>query len=181
MIFEALEIPGAFRIRCEPQRDDRGSFMRTFCAREFEAAGMPTHFAQHSISLNLRRGTLRGIHYQIAPHEEGKLVQCIAGEAFDVMVDLRRSSPAFGRWYGEIVSSARETMLYVPAGCAHGFQTTLDHTSLLYRITNFYEPDAGHGVAWNDPDLSISWPITEAIVSSADSNRPALAEAVLFD
>jgi len=122
MRFFPLEIPGAFRIEVERREDERGFLARTFCVNEFGGQGLVTAFRQHSASFNRHKGTLRGLHYQVDPHAEVKLVRCTAGAVFDVLVDLRRSSPTFGRWHGEVLSADNHVMLYIPAGCAHGFQ-----------------------------------------------------------
>jgi len=180
MRFTALPIPGAYRIEIEPVSDARGFFARTFCANEFAAHGLVTDFVQRSVSFNARRGTLRGLHYQAAPHAETKIVRCVAGAVFDVLVDLRRSSPAFGRWHGETLSADNRTMLYIPEGCAHGFQTLADATELYYEITPAYVADAGRGVAFDDPEIGIAWPLGEVVMSDADRARPGLAAAETF-
>jgi dTDP-4-dehydrorhamnose 3,5-epimerase len=180
MRFTALPIPGAFRIEIEPLADARGFFARTFCADEFSAHGLMTDFVQRSVSFNARKGTLRGLHYQAAPHAETKIVRCLAGAAFDVLVDLRRSSPAFGCWHGETISADNRAMLYIPEGCAHGFQALADATELYYEITPAYVVDAGRGLAFDDPDIGIDWPLGEIVVSDADRARPRLASAETF-
>lgn len=180
MRFLALPIPGAFRIEIEPFADVRGFFARTFCANEFAAHGLMTDFVQRSISFNAKKGTLRGLHYQAAPHAETKIVRCLAGAAFDVLVDLRRSSPTFGRWHGEIISADNRAMLYIPEGCAHGFQTLADATELYYEITPAYVAEAGRGFAFDDPDTGISWPLNDIVVSDADRARPRLSAVETF-
>lgn len=173
-------MPGAFRIEIEPREDQRGFFSRTFCAEEFGARGLVTNFVQQSISLSRRKGTLRGMHYQADPHAETKLVRCTAGAVFDVLVDLRRSSPSFGRWVGETLSAENHRMLYIPVGCAHGFQALSDGAELLYAITPAYVPNAVRGLAYNDPALDIAWPLEDPIMSGADLARPRLAETETF-
>jgi dTDP-4-dehydrorhamnose 3,5-epimerase len=180
MRFVALPIAGSFRIELEKRADERGFFARTFCTDEFEAHGLVTDFVQRSISFNARRGTLRGLHYQCAPHAETKIVGCPAGSVFDVMVDLRRSSPTFGRWHAETISAADRASIYIPAGCAHGFQTLVDNTELSYDIIPAYVAEAGRGVAFDDPALAIAWPIRDPILSQEDRHRPALAAADTF-
>jgi len=180
MRFFPLDIPGAFRIEVERREDERGFLARTFCAREFSAQGLTTEFSQHSASFNRHKGTLRGMHYQVDPHAEVKLVRCTAGSVFDVLVDLRRSSPAFGRWHGEVLSAGNHTMLYIPAGCAHGFQALEDATELYYEITPEYAADAARGVAYDDPSIGIRWPLPNPILSPADRSRPRLADADTF-
>jgi len=180
MKFVPLPLPGAFRIELERSEDERGFFARTFCADEFRAQGLITNFVQHSVSFNARAGTLRGLHYQADPHAETKLVRCTAGAVFDVLVDLRRSSPAFGRWHAETLSADNHVMLYIPAGCAHGFQALADRTELCYAIAPAYVPDAARGIAFDDPDIGIAWPIANPILSELDRARPKLAQAETF-
>src|SRR5579871_5654294 len=140
MRFTGLPIAGAFRIDIERHEDARGFFARTFCIEEFAQHGLVTQFVQHSVSFNRCSGTLRGLHYQASTHAESKLVRCTAGSAFDVVVDLRRSSGTFGRWHGELISASNYSMIYVPEGCAHGFQTLADATELFYEISPAYVP-----------------------------------------
>jgi dTDP-4-dehydrorhamnose 3,5-epimerase len=180
MRFIGLPIPGAFRIELEKREDERGFFARTFCADEFRRHELVTDFPQHSISFNARRGTLRGLHYQAAPHTETKIVRCTAGAAFDVLVDIRRGSPTFGRWHGETISAENRTLLYIPAGCAHGFQTLQDATELYYEITPAYVPAAARGIRFDDSDLGIDWPLAASIASQADSERPRFRAAEVF-
>jgi dTDP-4-dehydrorhamnose 3,5-epimerase len=180
MQFIRLPIPGAFRIELERHDDDRGFFARTFCANEFRAQGLVTEFVQHSVSFNSRKGTLRGLHYQADPHVETKLLRCTAGAVFDVLVDLRRSSPAFGRWHAETLTADNHVMLYIPSGCAHGFQAMEDRTELCYEIAPTYVPSAARGIAFDDPTLAISWPLPSPILSAADRLRPQLAGAETF-
>jgi dTDP-4-dehydrorhamnose 3,5-epimerase len=175
MRFTALPIAGAFRVEIDKREDSRGFFARTFCVEEFRAHGLKTSFVQHSVSFNAQQGTLRGLHYQRPPHAETKLLRCTAGAAFDVLVDLRSASPSFGRWYGETISADNHVQLYIPAGCAHGFQTLTDATELAYEITPAYVPDAGRGVAYDDPTLAIVWPLPNPILSDADRRHPAFA------
>jgi dTDP-4-dehydrorhamnose 3,5-epimerase len=180
MRFAELPIAGAFKIALEPMTDERGFFARRFCAETFARQGLKTDFVQHSVSFNLRRGTLRGLHYQADPHAETKLVRCTRGEAFDVLVDLRRSSPTFGRWHAEVLSADNRTTLYIPAGCAHGFQTLADATELDYEISPAYVAEASRGMAYDDPDLAIDWPVAEATLSPADHARPRLSAIAPF-
>jgi dTDP-4-dehydrorhamnose 3,5-epimerase len=180
VLFTALPIPGAFRIDIDPVSDTRGFFARTFCADEFAAHGLMTDFVQRSVSFNAGKGTLRGLHYQATPHAETKIVRCVAGAAFDVLVDLRRSSPAFGRWHGETISAANRAMLYIPAGCAHGFQTLEDATELYYEITPAFVPGTGRGVAFDDPAIGVAWPLQGGVMSDADRSRPRLSDAETF-
>jgi dTDP-4-dehydrorhamnose 3,5-epimerase len=180
MRFVELPIPGAYRIEPERREDHRGFFARTFCADEFVARGLVGALVQQSISFNARKGTLRGLHYQAEPHAETKLVRCTAGAVFDVIVDLRRSSPRFGRWYAETLSADNHFTFYIPAGCAHGFQTLQDGSELLYDIAPAYVAGAARGVAYDDPALAIGWPLPNPILSDADRARPQLADAETF-
>ncbi len=177
MRFTPLPIAGGFRIEVERREDDRGFFARTFCADEFRANGLVTDFVQRSVSVNLRRGTLRGMHYQAPPHSETKIVRCTAGAAFDVLVDLRRGSPTFGCWHGETISAESRVMIYIPRGCAHGFQTLADATELYYEITPSYVPGAARGIAFDDPEIGIQWPLATTIVSAADRAHSGLRAA----
>ncbi len=176
MRIERLPIPGAFRVIGEPSRDDRGSFTRCFDAAAFAAHGMIVPAEQGAVSWNQRRGTVRGLHYQTGVHAETKLVRCSRGGAFDVILDLREGSPAFGRWHAEVISDTNGVSLYLPAGTAHGFQALEDCTELTYGIAPAYCPGAAGGVRWNDPRLDIPWPIEQLIVSPRDRALPAFDE-----
>ncbi|MEI9983438.1 MAG: dTDP-4-dehydrorhamnose 3,5-epimerase [Aliidongia sp.] len=173
MKFTALALPGVFEIDIEPAADARGLFARVFCAEEFAAHGLPGDFVQHSISYNHRAGTLRGLHYQQAPLE-AKLVRCLAGAAFDVIVDLRRESPGYGQWCAVELSAGRRNAVFVPKGCAHGFQTLVDATELLYLIDTPYVAGAASGLRWDDPALAIPWPVADPILSERDRALPCL-------
>lgn len=161
MIFVKTPLAGLFIVEIESHVDDRGLFARTWCQREFEAQGLETRLVQCSVSFNKLTGTLRGLHYQIAPHEEVKLVRCTSGSVFDVAVDLRPDSPTFGQHYATVLSSTNWRMLYIPRGFAHGFQTLQDSTEVFYQMSEFYAPAHARGVRWNDPAFGIAWPATE--------------------
>lgn len=176
MKFEPLPLPGACLIRFEPLADDRGYFARSFCAREFAAAGLETDFVQGNVSYNARRGALRGLHYQAAPGEEAKTVRCVRGEIFDVILDLRPDSPAFGRWTAVVLREGEPVALYVPKGLAHGFQTLRDDTEILYGMSQYYSPELARGVLWRDPDLAIPWPEPAVVVSDRDNALPPWRE-----
>jgi dTDP-4-dehydrorhamnose 3,5-epimerase len=178
MRFRALPIEGAFLIELERVEDRRGFFARVFCAGEFAGKGLQTDFLQRSFSYNRRRGTLRGLHYQAAPHAETKIVRCTRGAVFDVVVDLREASPTYLRWHAEELTADNGNGVYIPAGCAHGFQTLVDDTDITYEITPAYVPEAARGVRYDDPDLAISWPLADAIVSDRDLQLPRLAKMV---
>jgi len=176
MIFRETALPGVWVIDPEPSGDERGFFARTWCAREFEARGLTAELAQCSVSWNRARGTVRGLHYQIAPHEEAKLVRCTRGAIHDVALDLRPGSAARHRWTAVELSADNRRMLFVPEGVAHGFQTLVDDTEVFYQISREYRPDAQRGVRWHDPTLGIPWPVREAIVSARDAALPLLAD-----
>ena len=175
MIFEPLPLSGAYRIRPAPAVDDRGFFARRFCSRTFAERGLETDFVQRSISFNHRRGTVRGLHMQMPPFAETKIVRCTRGAAFDVIVDLRAGSQTYRRWHGEELTAENRVMIYVPKGFAHGFQTLSDATELDYEITPEYRPDAARGIRFDDPALAIPWPLANPLLSPRDAALPPLA------
>jgi len=170
MRFEPLAVAGAYRIELEPHADDRGFFARTWSAEEFRSRGLNASLVECSISLNRIAGTLRGLHYQAAPHEEAKLVRCTRGSAFDVVVDLRPDSPTFKQHAAVTISADNRTAVYVPEGCAHGFVTLEDATELDYQISTQYAPSHSRGVRWNDPAFSIPWPFAPTCISERDQS-----------
>jgi dTDP-4-dehydrorhamnose 3,5-epimerase len=174
MRFTALALPGVVEVQIEPAADARGLFARVFCAEEFAAHGLPADFPQHSISYNQRAGTLRGLHYQRAP-QEAKLIRCLRGAAYDVIVDLRPELPSYGTWCMVELSAGRRNAVFVPKGCAHGFQTLVDETELLYLIDTPYAAAAAAGIRWDDPALAIPWPLADPILSERDRLLPCLA------
>ncbi len=174
MIFRETTLRGAYLIEPELLHDERGFFARVFCQQEFELRGLSTHFVQCSISHNARKGTLRGMHYQAAPHEEAKLIRCTRGAIYDVIVDLRRDSPTFRRWAAVELTAENRFMLYVPQGLAHGFQTLCDDAEVFYQISEFYHPEGARGIRWNDRGLAISWPLADPIMSQRDADFPEL-------
>jgi dTDP-4-dehydrorhamnose 3,5-epimerase len=179
MRFVELSLPGTIVVEPELRQDERGFFARTWCREAFAARGLATSWAQCSTSYNRRRGTLRGLHYQAEPCPETKLVRCTAGAVFDVVVDLRPESPAFGRWAAVELSADNRRQLYIPAGLAHGFQTLTDDAEVFYQISAAYRPDLQRGVRWDDPALAIAWPeCAERIVSPRDRAFPRLAEVL---
>jgi dTDP-4-dehydrorhamnose 3,5-epimerase len=175
MMFRQTALAGVLVIEPERQCDARGHFSRTFCRKEFAAHGLLADFVQTSASVNKRRGTLRGLHYQAAPSAETKLVRVVRGAAFDVAADLRPGSGTYRRWVGAELSAENGLMLYIPPGCAHGYQTLADDTELLYQIAPYHDPAAQRGVRWDDPALNIAWPIPHPILSERDrSGLPSL-------
>jgi dTDP-4-dehydrorhamnose 3,5-epimerase len=175
MIFSETPLPGVYVVEPERLEDERGFFARTFCRDEFEARGLAAGVAQCSVSFNARRHTLRGMHFQAAPHDEAKLVRCTHGAVYDVVVDLRRRSSTYLRWTAVELTAENRRMLYIPEACAHGFLTLCDATELLYQISTAYEPGASRGVRWNDPAFGIRWPHAPRVISPADRSHPDFA------
>lgn len=174
MRFIETPVEGAFVIDLEPFADDRGSFARVFCAREFEEQGLEPTVTQSNLSVNHRAGTLRGMHLQRPPTEESKLVRCIRGALFDVVVDLRPGSLTYLRWAGVELTAENRKALYVPRGCAHGFQTLVDDTEALYDVSAFYAPETEDGMHHADPAVAIDWPLPVSEISEKDQNWPRL-------
>lgn len=172
MRFSATEIAGVVRVDLEPSTDDRGAFARLHCPEEFAAAGHPFAPVQTSLSRNTRAFTLRGLHYEAAPHEEAKLVRVSRGRVFDVAVDLRAGSPTYGRWTGAELSADNGAALLIGKGLAHGFLTLEDDTDVLYQIDRIFEPGHGRGARWNDPVFGIAWPAEPRVISERDATYP---------
>jgi dTDP-4-dehydrorhamnose 3,5-epimerase len=173
MIFKETKLSGAFVIDIEPHEDLRGFFAGSWSAADFAAHGLSSTIAECNISFNKRRGTLRGMHFQAAPHAQVKVVRCTAGAIFDVIVDLRPESATFRQWVGVELTSANHRMLYVPVGFAHGFQTLVDDTEVFYQMSDVYAPDLAGGVRWNDPAFGIDWPeCEERIITNRDNEYP---------
>lgn len=168
MIFTETPLAGAYVIDLETRGDERGFFARAFCADEFGRHGLVTRFAQINDSLSAGRGTLRGLHYQLAPHAETKVVRCVRGALHDVILDLRPGSPTFGRSHGVDLTAENRRMLYVPKGFAHGFVTLQDDTEALYLVDEPYAPAHERGVRWDDPRFAIRWPVAPAVLSDKD-------------
>lgn len=174
MRFEETPLKGAWVIEPQPIHDDRGFFARSFCVEEFGAHGLENRFVQHSISFSRKRHTLRGIHFQRAPHSEVKVVSCIQGAIFDVIVDLRPASPTYGLWTALELTATNRLQLYVPKGFAHGHQTLTDDTVVAYLISAFHVPAAAAGIRYDDAALGIDWPAQPSILSESDRNWPVL-------
>jgi len=181
MIFTETPLAGAFVIEPELLEDARGFFARTWCSREFETRGLVTRIAQCSTSFNKRKGTLRGLHYQALPFAETKIVRCIRGSIYDVIVDLRPSSPTFTRHFAAVLTAENRKMLYVPAGFAHGFQTLEDDTEVFYQISEFYSSAHARGVRWDDPAFGIRWPDDERTIVDRDRTYPDFRLAFATD
>ena len=177
MIFTETKFTKAYLIDIERLEDERGFFARSFCEHEFSKHGLPTRFVQSNISYNKKRGILRGLHMQMAPFEEGKLVRCGRGAVYDVIVDLRKHSQTYKQWLGMELSATNGRMIYIPEGFAHGFITLTDDTEVVYQMTRFYEPGSETGYRWNDPALGINWPFDPLIISEKDKYYPLLENA----
>jgi len=173
--FISTEIAGVWLIVPEPIEDERGSFARLFCRREFETRGLNSELVQCSTSFSRLKGTLRGMHFQAEPHGEEKIVRCTRGAMYDVIADLRRDSPSFRRWSGFELTADNRLMVYVPRGVAHGFLTTSDDTEVFYQMSEFHHPESARGVRWDDPSLAIRWPqVPPALISDSDRSLPYL-------
>ena len=171
MIFTETPIPGAYLIDLEKRGDDRGFFARAFCEKEFAAHQLVTRFVQVNNSLSAQKGTLRGMHYQLAPKAETKLVRCIRGALYDLILDLRQGSPTFGQSFGAELTAENRRMMYVPKGFAHGFITLADDTEAFYFVDEFYAPECERGIRWNDPRFRLAWPIAPVVLSDKDANQ----------
>ena len=168
MRFFETKLKGAFLIDLEPFEDERGFFARTWCRKEFEQHGIDSDWVQCNISSNKRKGTLRGMHYQLAPFAEAKLVRCTLGAIFDVIIDLRPGSTTYCHWISTELSAVNRRMIYIPQGFAHGFQTLLNDTEVFYQMSEFYTPEYSAAVRWNDPQFKINWPEAERTISEKD-------------
>jgi dTDP-4-dehydrorhamnose 3,5-epimerase len=180
MIFHPLILTGAYRIEPQLIEDERGVFARRFCADEFRAHGLETDLRQRSISFNALAGTLRGMHFQAAPHLETKLVRCTRGAIFDVVVDLRGGSATYGQWYGDELTAENRVMLYIPKGFAHGFQSLLDNTEVDYEIAPAFVPGAAAGFRFDDPALAIPWPVADMTISDRDKTLPPSSAGIVL-
>jgi len=177
MKFSSTKLSGPVLIQIEPHRDDRGFFARTFCIQEFESNGLLTHFVQHNISYNVKSGTLRGMHFQVAPHEEVKVVSCPRGSIYDVVVDIRKDSKTYLQWVAFELSAENHSALYIPTGFAHGFQTLTDHTEVQYLMGSYYVPDAARGLRWDDPAINILWPLPVSTIADKDSQYELIGKS----
>jgi dTDP-4-dehydrorhamnose 3,5-epimerase len=181
MVFTETRLAGAHVIDLQPMADERGFFARTFCQREFSERGLDATFVQCNLSGSTRRGTLRGLHYQLPPRAEAKLVRCVRGAMYDVIVDLRPESTTFLQWVGVELTAESGRALFVPRGFAHGFETLGDDTEILYQMSEFHAPEAARGIRWNDPLLGITWPEDVRCISARDGAYPDLRPPELID
>jgi len=172
MKFTESSLKDAYVIELEPKCDARGMFSRAFCQQEFHAHGLNTNIVQCNLSHSLLRGTLRGMHYQLPPFAEAKLVRCIRGAAYDVILDIRPTSSTYLKWFGAELTATNRSMMYVPEGFAHGYQTLSDDSEVFYMVSQVYAPDHERGVRWNDPVFGIEWPIPNPILSPRDASHP---------
>lgn len=179
MQFIATRLPGAFILELERQEDERGFFARTWCEKEFVQHGLNPRLLQCNVSFNRKRGTLHGMHFQIAPHAEAKLVRCTRGAIYDVLVDLRPESPAFKQWLAVELTADNYRMVFIPAGFAHGYQTLVDETDVFYQMSGFYHPESARGVRWDDPAFGIIWPLPNPLISDKDRSYPDFTETTI--
>jgi dTDP-4-dehydrorhamnose 3,5-epimerase len=172
MTFHEAKISGVFEIHLEPKLDERGFFARSWCLDEFEGHGLNPKLMQCNVSFNTRKGTLRGIHYQVAPYPETKVVRCTRGAIYDVVVDLRPQSRTFKSWISAVLTAENRNALYVPEGCAHGFLTLEDKTEVFYQMSEIYNAESARGVRWDDPAFQIAWPAKVEVISERDRTYP---------
>ncbi len=177
MIFNSLDLKGAFTIDVQPFQDNRGFFTRTFCEKEFAEHKLVKHFVQANHSGTQGVGVIRGMHFQHAPFCEVKLVKCVQGSIFDVIVDVRAGSPTFLQWFGAELSAENKRMMYVPAGFAHGFQTLSDYSEITYMVSEFYNKESEGGVKYDDSQVNIKWPLPVSLVSDKDMKIPLISES----
>jgi dTDP-4-dehydrorhamnose 3,5-epimerase len=179
LIFSNTKLDGVYIIQQVKVEDERGFFARTYCQDEFKAHGIELCVAQCSISLNKKKGTLRGMHFQARPHEEAKLVRCTGGAIYDVALDLRPASPTYKEWVAVELTAENRLALYIGKGFAHGFQTLVENTEVLYQNSEFYHPECARGVRWNDPACSIRWPLEPVNLSEKDQTYPDLDQCAI--
>ena len=172
MKFHKAKIAGVFEVCLEPRTDDRGFFARAWCQKEFEAQGLNSTVVQCNISRNVRKGTLRGMHYQAHPFSETKVVRCTRGAVYDVVLDLRPKSKTFKQWVSVVLTEESGNMVYIPDGCAHGFLSLKDGSDVFYQMSEFYNPEAARGVRWNDDAFGIVWPEKVEVISERDRTYP---------
>ena len=174
MKYVPTSLTGVWLIELDPREDERGFLARTYCEREFAGQGLNTHWPQMNLTATLRRGMIRGLHYQADPKPEIKLIRCSAGAIFDVVADVCPGSPTYGRWEAHELTASNRRQLYVPGGFAHGFQCLEDQSEVLYLMSECYEPGLARGIRWDDPTLGIRWPLPDPVLSARDRNLPRL-------
>ena len=174
MIFTETPLKGSYIITPEPRGDSRGWFMRSFCKKDFAAIGHAGEWVQMNHSFTAQKGSVRGMHFQLPPHEEIKLVRCTAGSVYDVIIDLRKDSPTYLNWFGEVLSAENKKMMYVPNGFAHGFQALTDNAELLYNHSEYYHASFESGVLYNDQKINIQWPLPVTEISERDKSHQPL-------
>ena len=179
MLFQPTSLAGAYVIDLQKIEDERGFFARSWCVHEFAEHDLDIRLVQCNISFNKAQGTVRGMHYQAPPFAETKLVRCTQGAIYDVIIDLRPTSPTFLQWLGVVLSAENRALLYVPQGFAHGFQTLVDNTEVFYQMSEFYAPEAAHGLRWDDPNVKVQWPLPITVMSLKDQSYPDLVVASL--
>jgi dTDP-4-dehydrorhamnose 3,5-epimerase len=172
MKFTETKLKGAFIVEIEKLTDDRGFFGRSWCRKEFEAYGLTSRVVQTNVSFNRKKATLRGMHYQIAPHQESKLIRCTRGAIYDVIIDLRSELPTYKQWVGVELTADNYSMLFVPEGFSHGFMTLMDNTEITYQVSEFYTPGSEKGIRFNDPTVRIRWPLEVSVISDKDRTWP---------
>jgi len=172
MLFQPTKLQGAYLIALQPIEDERGFFARSWCRQEFADHGLDANLVQCNVSFNKRRGTIRGMHYQLAPSAETKLVRCTRGALYDVAIDLQPESPTFLQWTGVTLTAENRSGFYIPKGFAHGFQTLEDDTEVFYQMSEFYAPASARGLRWNDPLFTIQWPLPITVISAKDQEYP---------
>lgn len=178
MMFSPSPLNDLLVINREPRTDERGSFARVFCQDELQKAGINFSIVQINQGFSNHKGTLRGLHHQISPKEEGKIFQCLKGKVFDVSVDMRENSPTYMKWFGIELSEDNNTMVYIPKGFSHGYQTLTDNTLVEYFVSEFYSPEFEKGIRYDDPAIGITWPIDNPILSDKDKSWPLLTPKV---
>lgn len=176
MEFIKTKLNGAYLLKHAPFTDERGHFARTFCVDEFKAYGLQTRIRQCNTSFNNKKGTLRGLHFQKSPYQEAKLIRCIKGSIFDVMVDIRPHSKTFRQWLGYELSDTNNNALFIPEGMAHGYLTLRDNTEVFYQVSEFYHPEASCEIRWDDPEIGIHWPMQPVVISEKDAQAPFSAD-----
>ncbi|MDD5428967.1 MAG: dTDP-4-dehydrorhamnose 3,5-epimerase [Candidatus Omnitrophica bacterium] len=172
MKFTKTPIEKVYLLEIEKIEDERGFFARSWCAEEFEKRGLNGKIAQCSISFNKKKGTLRGMHYQVPPHEEAKIIRCTMGAIYDVIIDIRPDSPTFRKWYAAELSADNRRMIYAPEGVAHGYVTLKDDCEIFYQISELYHPECAKGVRWDDPAFGVKWPSGKKIINDRDAGYP---------